>query len=60
MTPLFFANQIEFRKWLKKNHKTETELTVGYYKIACGKPSMTWSQSVDEALDAAAARIIKK
>lgn len=50
MTPLFFANQIEFRKWLKKNHKKETELTVGFYKIASGKPSMTWSQSVDEAL----------
>jgi len=35
---------------LKKNHKKETELVVGFYKVGSGKPSMTWSQSVDEAL----------
>lgn len=50
MTPIFFANQLEFRKWLTKNHKKETELLVGYYKVSTGKPSMTWSQSVDQAL----------
>jgi uncharacterized protein YdeI (YjbR/CyaY-like superfamily) len=33
-----------------KNHKKETELLVGFYKVGSGKPSMTWSQSVDEAL----------
>ncbi len=50
MTPIFFATQQEFRKWLEKNHLQETELVVGFYKINTEKPSMTWSQSVDEAL----------
>ncbi|HYG50549.1 MAG TPA: YdeI/OmpD-associated family protein [Flavobacteriales bacterium] len=50
MKPTFFATPYEFRKWLKKNHKTEKELLVGFYKVDSGKPSMTWSQSVDQAL----------
>jgi uncharacterized protein YdeI (YjbR/CyaY-like superfamily) len=50
MTPIFFATQTEFRKWLKKYYKKETELWVDYYKIDSKKPSITWSQSVDEAL----------
>lgn len=50
MTPIYFKNQLEFRKWLSKNHKKRTELLVGYHKVKSGKPSMTWSQSVDEAL----------
>ena len=50
MTPTFFAKQIDFREWLEKNHKSEMELLVGFYKVNSGKPSMTWPQSVDEAL----------
>ncbi len=50
MDPIFFQTPTEFRKWLEKNHKKKTELIVGYYKKGTGKPSMTWSQSVDEAL----------
>lgn len=50
MTPTFFAKQSDFRKWLEKNHQTESELVVGFYKVDSGKPSITWSQSVDEAL----------
>lgn len=50
MTPTFFAKQSDFRKWLNKNHMKETELLVGFYKVDSGKPSMTWSQSVDVAL----------
>jgi uncharacterized protein YdeI (YjbR/CyaY-like superfamily) len=50
MTPTFFSKQSDFRKWLAKNHKKETELLVGFYKVGSGQPSMTWSQSVDEAL----------
>jgi uncharacterized protein YdeI (YjbR/CyaY-like superfamily) len=46
----FFATQALFRKWLEKNHKKEKELIVGYYKVDSGKPSMTWSESVDQAL----------
>jgi uncharacterized protein YdeI (YjbR/CyaY-like superfamily) len=50
MAAKFFPTQAEFRKWLEKNHQKETELLVGFYKVASGKPSMTWSQSVDQAL----------
>ncbi|MBI3260523.1 MAG: YdeI/OmpD-associated family protein [Ignavibacteriae bacterium] len=50
MNPIFFSNQTEFRKWLEQNHTTETELIVGYYKVGTGKPNMTWSESVDQAL----------
>jgi uncharacterized protein YdeI (YjbR/CyaY-like superfamily) len=50
MTPIFFAKQSDFRKWLQKNHKKETELLVGFYKVGSGKPSMSWSEAVDEAL----------
>lgn len=50
MKPVFFATQADFRKWLAEHHDTATELLVGYYKVKSKKPSMTWSQSVDEAL----------
>jgi uncharacterized protein YdeI (YjbR/CyaY-like superfamily) len=50
MTPLFFANTSEFRAWLEKNHQSETEVFVGYYKVHTKKPTMNWSESVDEAL----------
>ena len=50
MKPIFFETGAEFRKWLNKNHEKETELLVGFYKVGSGKPSMTWSESVDEAL----------
>lgn len=50
MTVTFFETQDDFRKWLEKNHKTETELLVGFYKVGSKKPSMTWSQSVDQSL----------
>lgn len=50
MTATFFATPAAFRNWLKKHHKKETELLVGFYKVASGKPSISWSQSVDQAL----------
>ena len=50
MTPTFFKNQGEFRKWLKANHKKESELIVGFYKKDSGKFNMSWSDAVDEAL----------
>ncbi len=50
MAVIFFATQAEFREWLEIHHKKETELVVGFYKVGSGKPSMTWSQSVDQAL----------
>jgi uncharacterized protein YdeI (YjbR/CyaY-like superfamily) len=50
MNPLFFATPTDFRFWLEKNHQLETELLVGFYKTTTDKPSMTWTQSVDQAL----------
>ena len=46
----FFRTPAEFRAWLEEHHDTASELWVGYYKKATGKPTMTWSQAVDEAL----------
>ena len=50
MAVIFFATQADFREWLAINHKNEKQLIVGFYKVGSGKPSMTWSQSVDQAL----------
>lgn len=50
MEPKFFPHQSDFRQWLEENHDKAKELIVGYYKVGSGKPSITWSQSVDEAL----------
>ncbi len=50
MDPIFFINPSEFRAWLAKNYDSEKELWVGYYKKATGLPSMTWPESVEEAL----------
>lgn len=47
---VFFANQDMFRKWLEINHDKESELIVGFYKVDSGRASLTWSQSVDQAL----------
>jgi uncharacterized protein YdeI (YjbR/CyaY-like superfamily) len=48
--PRFFATPEKFRAWLAKNHGAAPELLVGFYKKGCGKPSIDWPQSVDEAL----------
>jgi uncharacterized protein YdeI (YjbR/CyaY-like superfamily) len=50
MRPTFFKTQAEFRAWLRKHHKTATELIVGYYRKGSGKLTITWQESVDEAL----------
>jgi uncharacterized protein YdeI (YjbR/CyaY-like superfamily) len=50
MQPHFFKTPADFRKWLAKNHASATELLVGFYKKDSGKPSITWPESVDEAL----------
>jgi uncharacterized protein YdeI (YjbR/CyaY-like superfamily) len=47
---IFFQSAAELREWFDANHETATELWLGAYKKATGKPSVTWSDSVDEAL----------
>jgi len=46
----YFKSAGSFRRWLKTNHVTVQELWVGFYKKASQQPSITWPQSVDEAL----------
>jgi uncharacterized protein YdeI (YjbR/CyaY-like superfamily) len=48
--PLFFKTPGDFRKWLHQNHAGADQLLVGFYKKGSGKPSMTWPESVDQAL----------
>ncbi len=50
MKPTFFPSPAELRAWLEEHHETKRELLVGYYKTKTKKPSITWPQSVDEAL----------
>jgi uncharacterized protein YdeI (YjbR/CyaY-like superfamily) len=48
--PRFFRTPSNFRAWLENNHATASELWVGFYKKDSGRPSITWPESVDEAL----------
>ena len=50
MEPKFFSTQEDFRKWLEENHQKESELLVVFFKVGTKKSSMTWSESVDQAL----------
>src|SRR5512134_3247182 len=48
--PTFFATPAKWRAWRAKHHATAAELVVGFYKKDSGRPSITWPESVDEAL----------
>jgi uncharacterized protein YdeI (YjbR/CyaY-like superfamily) len=48
--PVFFATPEQFRAWLEEHHETASELWVGFYKKASGKPSITWPEAVEQAL----------
>jgi uncharacterized protein YdeI (YjbR/CyaY-like superfamily) len=50
MKPTFFPGPAEFRSWLAENHASKNELLVGFYKKDSGRPSITWPESVDQAL----------
>jgi len=50
MDPVYFPAPSAFRAWLEEHHASATELWVGYHKVGTGVPSMTWPESVDEAL----------
>ncbi len=50
MEPTFFATPEDFRAWLEAHHDTEAELLVGFHKKGSGRPSITWPESVDQAL----------
>ncbi|MEO8437858.1 MAG: YdeI/OmpD-associated family protein [Chloroflexota bacterium] len=46
----FFATPAELRDWFDENHATADELWLGIYKKASGRPTVVWSEAVDEAL----------
>lgn len=48
--PIFFATPAKFRAWLEKNHARVPIQWVGFYRKASGRPSITWPESVDQAL----------
>jgi uncharacterized protein YdeI (YjbR/CyaY-like superfamily) len=50
MQPKFFPTPADWRAWLEQNHESAPELWVGFYKKGTGKPSITWPESVDQAL----------
>jgi uncharacterized protein YdeI (YjbR/CyaY-like superfamily) len=50
METRYFKTPAEFRAWLAKHHDTATEIGVVFHRKASGKPSMMWSDAVDQAL----------
>jgi uncharacterized protein YdeI (YjbR/CyaY-like superfamily) len=48
--PQFFASSDELRAWFVSHHDTADELVVGMWKVGTGRPSVTWSEAVDQAL----------
>lgn len=46
----YFRSAGEFREWLESHHQEADELWVGYFKKGTGEDTMTWSESVDQAL----------
>jgi uncharacterized protein YdeI (YjbR/CyaY-like superfamily) len=49
-SPTFFTTPADFRRWLAKHHDSQDMLWVGFYKKGTGRPTITWPESVDEAL----------
>ena len=50
VTPKFFPTPAGWREWLTRHAGSTDELWVGFRKRATGQPSLTWPESVDEAL----------
>ena len=46
----YFKTPADLRKWFAANAGKAEELWVGFYKKETGKPSITWPESIDEAL----------
>ena len=50
MTPRYFATPAALRTWFARHHRRAKELWIGFHKRGTGTPSVTWPESVDEAL----------
>jgi uncharacterized protein YdeI (YjbR/CyaY-like superfamily) len=49
-SPKFFVTPADWRSWLEKHHADQIELLVGLRKKGSGRASITWPESVDQAL----------
>ena len=48
---LFYPeNRQAWREWLVENHQTAKNIWLLFYKKGCEKPSITWTEAVEEAL----------
>ncbi len=47
---LYITTRAKWRKWLEKNHKSEKEIWLIYYKKHTGKPRIPYDDAVEEAL----------
>ncbi|WP_109830058.1 YdeI/OmpD-associated family protein [Reichenbachiella versicolor] len=43
-------SRAEWRNWLENNHQSKQSIWLIYYKSSTKKPSLSWSEAVDEAL----------
>lgn len=50
ISAVFFRDAAQLRNWFEENHSQGNELIIGYWKVSSRKASITWSESVDEAL----------
>ena len=48
--PRFYRTPAELRRWFARHHTSASELRLGYWKVGSGERSVTWPESVDEAL----------
>jgi uncharacterized protein YdeI (YjbR/CyaY-like superfamily) len=48
--PQPFATPAALRRWFARHHADRSELLLLYWKVGSSQPSVTWPESVDEAL----------
>ena len=48
--PVFFPTPAKLRAWFERNGEKADELLVGFHRKGTGRPSITWPESVDQAL----------
>ena len=47
---LYVTERKDWRAWLAKHHKTETEVWLVYYRKETGQPLISYNDAVEEAL----------
>ncbi len=50
MTPRFFPNREDLRRWFEVHGRTEPELWIGYHKKGTGRTGVIYVEAVEEAL----------